>query len=258
VPVPVTDRVVLADVAFHPYTEGDLVAAVLAELDAGRGGTIVTPNVDILRLARRDPEARGHVETASYVVADGAPLVWASRLAGVALPERVPGSNLIWSLSAALAARTGSVYLLGGPPGVAARAGEVLARRYPGLVVAGTASPSYGFADDPAELAAVSAAVVAARPDLVYVGLGFPKQERLIARLVPELPRCWFVGCGAAIGFVAGTQRRAPAWMQRTGLEWLHRLAAEPSRLVRRYLVHDLPFAARLLTAAAAHRARIR
>ncbi|BCJ32964.1 hypothetical protein Athai_04670 [Actinocatenispora thailandica] len=253
--VPVTERVVLADVAFHPYTEAELVAAVAAASAAGRGGTIVTPNVDILRLARRDTEARGHVEAASYVVADGTPLVWASRLAGVALPERVAGSNLIWSLSAALAARSGSVYLLGGPPGVAGRAGTVLAQRYPGLVVAGAASPSYGFFDEPAELDAVCGAVRAADPDLVYVGLGFPKQERLIARLAPELPRCWFVGCGAAIGFVAGEQRRAPGWMQRTGLEWLHRLASEPTRLARRYLVHDLPFATRLLLAALAHRA---
>jgi N-acetylglucosaminyldiphosphoundecaprenol N-acetyl-beta-D-mannosaminyltransferase len=86
---------------------------------------------------------------------------------------------------------------------------------------------------------------------VVFVGLGFPKQERLIQRLQATLPSAWFMGCGAAIGFVAGVRRRAPGWMQRTGLEWLHRLLSEPHRLGRRYLLHDMPFAARLLTTSA-------
>lgn len=246
--------VVLSGVGFHPLTEAEVVSRVVADLCAGVGGTLVTPNVDILRLVRRDAEARGHVESASYVVADGAPLVWASRLAGTALPERVAGSSLIWSLSAAVAAESRSVYLLGGAPGVAARAGEVLAERYPGLRVAGTSCPPYGFEEDPVAVERIRAEVTAARPDLVYVGLGFPKQERLIARLTPDLPGTWFVGCGAAIGFVAGVQRRAPRWMQRTGLEWAHRLGSEPTRLFRRYVVHDAPFALRLLAASALRR----
>ncbi|HEY3504035.1 MAG TPA: WecB/TagA/CpsF family glycosyltransferase [Actinocatenispora sp.] len=250
-PVPTVE---LSGVGFHPLTEAEVVYRVVADLRTGAGGTIVTPNVDILRLVRRDAEARGHVAAASYVVADGAPLVWASRLAGTALPERVAGSSLIWSLSAAAGADGRSAYLLGGAPGVAVRAGEVLTDRCPGLRLAGTACPAYGFEDDPATLAEVCAGVVDAAPDLVYVGLGFPKQERLIARLAPALPGTWFVGCGAAIGFVAGVQRRAPRWMQRAGLEWAHRLGCEPGRLFRRYVVHDAPFAVRLLATSALRR----
>ncbi len=95
---------------------------------------------------------------------------------------------------------------------------------------------------------AVREVLLAARPRLVFVGLGFPKQDRLIAALRADLPGAWFVGCGSAIAFTAGSVRRAPEWMQRSGLEWLFRLAAEPGRLARRYLVDDLPFALRLLT----------
>jgi N-acetylglucosaminyldiphosphoundecaprenol N-acetyl-beta-D-mannosaminyltransferase len=250
------ERVALSGVGFDRLTEAAVVARVRAALAAGHGGRIVTPNIDILRLCRRGAEARAHVAAATYVVADGMPLIWASRLRGTALPERVAGASLIWTLSAAAAADRRSIYLLGGDPGAADRAAEVLAGRYPGLRPAGTLCPEPGFEVDPARLAAVCAEVVAARPDIVYAGLGFPKQERLIARLAPALPATWFVGCGAAIGFAAGTHRRAPQWMQRTGLEWLHRLGTEPTRLFRRYVVHDAPFALRLLANSAVHRRR--
>lgn len=244
-------RVSLGGVSFDPVRESDVVALVLGELAAGNGGRIVTPNVDILRRAQREPEARGHIAASTVVVADGAPLIWASRLAGRPLPARVAGSDLIWSLSAALAEAGRSVYLLGGEPGTADKAAGVLTERFPGLTVAGHCSPPFGFDQRPDELHAACAHVRAARPDFVFVGLGFPKQERIIALLRPALPGTWFMGCGAAIGFVAGVQRRAPLWMQRSGLEWFHRLAAEPQRLMRRYLMHGLPFVARLLALSA-------
>lgn len=228
-----------------------MVRHVTAALAAGQGGQIVTPNVDILRRALREKESREHVTAANVVVADGKPLVWASRFAGRPLPARVTGADLIWSLSAALAEGGRSIFLLGGRPGIAHRARHVLRQRTPALAVAGVLSPPFGFDTRPAEFQAVCDEVVAACPDLVYVGLGFPKQERVIARLRPRLPRSWFLGCGAAIGFVAGAHQRAPAWMQQSGLEWLHRLVAEPRRLMSRYLVHDVPFALRLLATSA-------
>ncbi|MER7009342.1 WecB/TagA/CpsF family glycosyltransferase [Dactylosporangium sp. NPDC000555] len=248
-------RVILSGVEFDPIYDDDVQRHVLAELAAGRGGQIVTPNVDILRRVTRDEESRQYVRAANVVVADGKPLIWASRLAGHPLPARVPGSDLIWSLSGAIAERGGSVYLLGGEPGTASRAEDVLRERFPKLRIAGHLSPSFGFDTRPDEVDAVCATVAAARPDMVYVGLGFPKQERLIARLRPLLPQAWFMGCGAAIGFVAGVHQRAPLWMQRSGLEWVHRLVSEPGRLARRYLIHDVPFTIRLLAGSA--RARL-
>nr|WP_231934720.1 WecB/TagA/CpsF family glycosyltransferase [Micromonospora viridifaciens] len=182
-------------------------------------------------------------------------MIWASRIAGNPLPARVPGSDLIWSLSAALAEQGRSIYLLGGAPGTASRAEQVMRSRFPRLRIAGHLSPPLGFDTRPDQLEAACASVVAARPDLIYVGLGFPKQERVIALLRPLLASSWFLGCGAAIDFVAGVHRRAPLWMRQSGLEWAYRLAREPMRLTRRYLVHDLPFALQLLAMSA--RARI-
>jgi N-acetylglucosaminyldiphosphoundecaprenol N-acetyl-beta-D-mannosaminyltransferase len=249
------NRVALKGIEFDCVAEADVVAHVLAEMDEGRGGRIITPNVDILRRTMTDAEARHHVGSATVVVADGAPLIWASRLAGEPLPARVAGSDLIWSLSAALGQMRRSIYLLGGEPGTAKMAASVLADRFPGLTVSGYDSPPFGFDADPSVLDVVCRRATEANPDLVFVGLGFPKQERLIKRLRTTLPSAWFLGCGAAIGFVAGVRRRAPEWMQRTGLEWLHRLISEPRRLVRRYLVHDMPFAVQLLAASALIRA---
>ena len=225
-------------------------------MSIGHGGQIVTPNVDILHRVVRDVTLRHHIEASSIVVADGKPLIWASRLAGNALPARVPGADLIWSLSAAMAGAGRSVYLLGGEPGTAVQAEEVLRERFPDLKLAGHLSPSFGFDTRPDEYDAVCDEVVEAVPDLVFVGFGFPKQERVIARLRQRLPKAWFMGCGAAIGFVAGVHSRAPGWMQESGLEWVHRLALEPRRLVRRYLVDDAPFAVRLLAGGVRERVR--
>lgn len=249
-------KIPLHGVGFDPVQEEEVVRHVISALSAGFGGQIVTPNVDILRRAFRDSEARRHLTHAELVVADGRPLIWASRLGGHPLPARIAGSDLIWSLTEALAEQNRSVYLLGGEPGTARRAEQVLRARFPRLVVAGHLSPPFGFDTRPEQFAQVCARVAAARPDFVHVGLGFPKQERVIARLRQLLPNAWFLGCGAAIGFVAGVHQRAPVWMQQSGLEWVHRLAAEPRRLARRYLLHDVPFALRLLGTAARSRLR--
>ncbi|GII52911.1 N-acetylmannosaminyltransferase [Planotetraspora thailandica] len=242
-------RVPVAGVRIDPLPEAEVVAHVAAALGHGHGGHLVTPNVDICRAISRDAGLRALVTRADLAVADGMPLVWAARLLGTPLPERVTGADLIWSLSQAAAAGGFPVYLLGGPPGVAETARDVLCARYPGLVVAGVDAPPYGFENCPQALAEVRRKLIEAAPRLVFVGLGFPKQDRLIAMVRADLPRAWFVGCGSAIAFTAGAVRRAPAWMGDHGLEWLFRLLSEPGRLARRYLVDDLPFALRLLAA---------
>ncbi|WP_213452821.1 WecB/TagA/CpsF family glycosyltransferase [Rhizomonospora bruguierae] len=246
-------RVILDGIALDAVTEAEVVALVRGALVRGTGGRIVTPNVDILRQARTDPAVRALLAGADLVVADGRPLLWAARLAGRRLPERVTGASLVRTLSAGLARDGRSVYLLGGEPadpgwrdGAGRAAGE-LAAACPGLRIAGAHSPEYGFHASPRSLAAALAPVIEAKPDLVLVGLGFPRQEGIIDRLRGHLPAAWFLGCGAAIAFAAGDRRRAPGWMQRAGLEWTHRLAAEPRRLAARYLLHDVPYAARLL-----------
>ncbi|MDF5754807.1 WecB/TagA/CpsF family glycosyltransferase [Spongiactinospora sp. TRM90649] len=252
--VPEDGRVIVGRVAFDPLTEGEVVDRVVAALRAGQGGHIITPNVDICRATRRDSEIAALVASADIVVADGMPLVWASKLLGTPVPGRVTGADLIWSLSAAAAREGAPVFLLGGPPGVAERAGAALAARAPGLIVAGTFAPPFGFESVAAEQVRIRSELLAADPRLVFVGLGFPRQDRLIVELREILPGAWFVGCGAAVAFAAGTMRRAPAWMRGAGLEWMHRLITEPIRLARRYLIDDLPFATGLLITSAIRR----
>jgi N-acetylglucosaminyldiphosphoundecaprenol N-acetyl-beta-D-mannosaminyltransferase len=250
-------KVVIDDVAFDALHEHEVVTHVFDALEYGEGGNVVTPNVDILRQLQR-PELQQLAVDAELVVPDGMPIVWASRIRGAVLPERVAGSSLIWSLSEE-AARTGrSVYLLGGAEGIAERAAHKLRAAIPDLEIAGWACPPMGFEQSEAQLAELSATVREARPDIVFVALGFPKQERLMIRLRRDLPGTWFVGCGGTLTMVAGEVTRAPVWVQRSGLEWLHRLAMEPSRMAKRYLVHDAPYAAGMLLRSVVHRRKAR
>jgi N-acetylglucosaminyldiphosphoundecaprenol N-acetyl-beta-D-mannosaminyltransferase len=246
----------LAGLDFDRLTEEQVVEHIVTASRCGQGGWVATPNIDHCRLIQRDEALRRLVAGASLIVPDGMPLVWAARLRGDPIPERVTGASLIFSLTEAAARHGRSIYLLGGPPGIPQRAGEELRRQFPGLVVAGADAPPLGFDTDPQAIAAVYDRLAAAAPGIVYVGLGFPKQERLITRFAPSLPGTWFIGCGAAIPFAAKALPRAPQWMQRVGLEWAFRLASEPRRLGGRYLLHDLPFAVRLLTTSAADRLR--
>jgi N-acetylglucosaminyldiphosphoundecaprenol N-acetyl-beta-D-mannosaminyltransferase len=240
-------RIRLLGMPLSVVTEDQAVAHIVQSARSGRGGWVITPNLDQLRLFRRDPHLRPMYEAASLVVADGMPLVWASRIQRTPLPERVAGSSMILTLSAAAAKAGLTVFFLGGNPGAAELAAEELVRRQPELNVAGCHCPPFGFDKDPAELARIRQMLAQARPDIVYVGLGFPKQERLIEKLRPSLFNAWFLGIGISFSFVAGQVKRAPRFMQRLGLEWLHRLAQEPGRLLRRYLVHGIPFAIMLL-----------
>jgi N-acetylglucosaminyldiphosphoundecaprenol N-acetyl-beta-D-mannosaminyltransferase len=246
-PQPSLPTVSLWDVELHAITEQQCIEHILNRLDVGEGGWVVTANLDHLRRLVRYPEYASLCRGATLMVADGIPLVWASRLQGTPLPERVAGSDLISSLTAAASLRNRSVYLLGGDPGTAEAAAEVLRGRHGGLRIVGTYCPPLGFESDEIESARIRSGLSDARPDLVYVALGSPKQERLICRLQGLLPEAWWIGVGASFSFLCGDIQRAPAWVRRMGLEWLHRLVQEPGRLARRYLVDGLPFGCRLV-----------
>lgn len=238
----VPDRIDLLGLAIDRVTERETVNHIIGSLAAGVGGWVITPNAAHLREFCRSAELRELMGGADMAVADGMPLVWASRLQQTPLPERVAGSNLIYSLSEEAARRGVSVFLLGGDEGVAEHAAARLTAHCPGLVVAGTHYPPMGFEADEVEMRRIRDALAASRPDIVYVGLGFPKQERLIAELRDLLPHAWFLGVGISLSFVSGDASRAPQWMHDSGLEWLHRLIDDPPRLWRRYIKHGLPF----------------
>ena len=231
-------------------SESDTITLVLGELAAGRGGWICTANLEILRQWRESAEVRELVSSADLVVADGMPLIWAGGLQGTPLPERVAGSTLVLTLTAAAAEAGASIFLLGGNPGTAEVAANKLTERNPRLRLAGTLCPPFGFETEPEWLHRIECSLHRSAPDVVYVGLGFPKQERLIVALRAHMPRTWFVSCGVSFSFLSGEVQRAPVFVQRLGLEWLHRMAQEPKRLYRRYLLYGIPFLIRLLSSA--------
>ena len=215
---------------------------------------VVTPNVDHVVLLADNPDLKPLYDAADMVLADGMPVVWAAKLLGSPLPERVAGSDLFPKLLAD--AQHGppiSVFLLGGAEGVADRARDRILRDYPWIRVAGTHCPPMGFEQREADNERAVAAIADARPDVVLVGLGAPKQERFVVRERARL-NCKVALCiGATIDFMAGAKPRAPEWMRATGLEWVHRLSSEPKRLTRRY-AHDAAVFPRLVVREAVRR----
>jgi N-acetylglucosaminyldiphosphoundecaprenol N-acetyl-beta-D-mannosaminyltransferase len=238
------DVVELEGLPFLDVDPPRFVELVISECQAGRGGWVITPNTDILRQVHEDPEIHALVASADALVADGMPLIWASRLQRTPLHGgRICGSDLILKVPAA-AARAGlSLYLLGGAGDTGEETARALVELFPGLRIVGTHSPPFGFEKHPEQVEEMRAKVAAAAPDIVFVALSFPKGERLIRQIRDPRAQTWWIGVGAAFDFVAGAIKRAPAWMQHTGTEWIFRMTQDPKRLMRRYLVHDLPYA---------------
>lgn len=247
-------RIRVGKIWFDALTEDGVIDVVREGWAAGRGGSIIPVNIDVAQKAARDDALAPLLAGGSLVLADGMPLVWASRAKGDVLPERVAGSTLVFSLSAAAAAEGKTVFILSGPEGIPEMAAETLAARSAGLRIVGTDTPPFGFDETDEGVQRAVAAVAAAAPDLVFVGLGFPKQERLIEHLRQAVPSAWYLACGGGVAMAAGVVRRASPTMQRLGFEWLHRLVMEPRRLARRYLREDLPFALALLARSAIQR----
>ena len=220
------------------FADGDrptLLARVVA-MARGPYGYVVTPNVDHTVILQNHAELQQAYAHAGLVLADGFPVVWASRMVRRPLPELVPGSDLVPALFAAASDHGGAtVFLLGAAPGVAERAARRIEEIWPAVKVVGTYSPPLGFERNDAENERIIGLVNAARPDLLVLGFGAPKQELWIARHHQRLAARCALCVGATIDFLAGEKRRAPVWMRRLRLEWLHRLATEPRRLAQRY-----------------------
>jgi N-acetylglucosaminyldiphosphoundecaprenol N-acetyl-beta-D-mannosaminyltransferase len=192
-----------------------------------------------------DPSLRDIHNCAGLVTPDGMPLVWLGRLNGYRHIERVYGPDLMLACCAASVSKGYRHFLYGGAPGVPERLAARLQQRFPGLMVAGTWSPPFGT-PTPGEERAMIERINAANPDIVWVGLSTPKQERWMATHVGRLCASVLIGVGAAFDFHAGLKRQAPRWMQRSGLEWLFRLGTEPRRLWRRYLLNNPRFVWRI------------
>jgi len=207
-------------------TVDETIALVEQFIAAGTPHQVVTVNPEFVMRAREHAAFHDVLDAADLAVPDGQGLLWAARVLGQHLRERVCGSDLVPLLARVAAARGYRLFLLGAAPGVAERAREILERDNPGLCIAGT----YAGSPAPEEEDDIVARITSARPDILFVAYGAPRQDLWIRRNMEALgvPVC--MGVGGSLDFVAGVARRAPLWVRRLGLEWLHRLIQEPWR----------------------------
>ena len=275
-PLPYPPRVLLGGVEMDAITEEGCIEHIFTALEAGRGGTMVRPNLDHLRHCWRQEGFAQLLSSADLVVAEGMPLLWASRLQGTPLPQRVMGSDLIWNLAAAAQAAGRSIFLVGDDAQMTSQGVRLLRQRHPKIKIAGEfALPAGADLAEVLSLVALpdmpkcqgvptaaalqvlddlTASLCRSRPDLVFVTLDSPLQERLIHYLRHWLEQSWWVAAGNGFNFACGDGRRAPVWMRKTGLEWAHRMYRDSQDVGHRYLVDGWPQAASLLGGAAVKR----
>lgn len=242
----VRDPIVILGVPFDSVTTAEAIRDIEQMIASRKPHYVITANVDFVVQAQSDIELRRIFFDAHLVLCDGTPLVWASRLLGNPLPERVAGSDIVPMLLEVSAQRGYRVFFLGATSESLQRATDNLRARLPELVIAGTYSPPFRklLEMDHEE---IKRRIQQAKPDLLFVALGCPKQEKWIAMHYRDLGVPIAMGVGATIDFLAGMVRRAPLWMQRSGMEWFFRLAQEPRRLARRYATDLLVFGQRIL-----------
>lgn len=238
-------RVNLLNIWIDKLNAGDVCRVVEQFVGRGTPHQIVTVNLDFLRLSVHDTEFREIVNASSLVVPDGMPLVWASRLQGEPLPERVAGVDLVMECARLSAERGYRIFLLGAAPGVADVAAETMRRRFPRANIVGTHSPPTLSADD--NMVTV-ARVKEAKPDILLVAFGAPRQEIWIHEHINSLDVPVCIGVGGSFDMISGRVSRAPEWMRHSGFEWFYRFMREPKRLWKRYFVQDLPILVRLIS----------
>lgn len=233
-------RVELLGQAVDALGWDEALARIGAWAKARESRRVCCANVHVVVTARGLPRLAEALSGADLVVPDGAPIAWMLRHLGTPRQRRIAGPDLMWRLCEEAAAAGIGIYLYGAGPETLTRLSERLREAFPGVQIAGAESPPFRELE-PAEEQAAIERINAAGAGLVFVGLGCPKQELWMARQGGRV-NAVMIGVGAAFDFHAGTVRRAPPWMRRMGLEWLHRLGQEPRRLLRRYVVTNVHF----------------
>jgi N-acetylglucosaminyldiphosphoundecaprenol N-acetyl-beta-D-mannosaminyltransferase len=220
------DSLFVLGVRVDSVTFDEVLARIETFIAEGRPHQLVTVNPEFVMSAQTDAEFRHIINTSALALPDGTGVWWASRRAGRPLPERIPGVDLVERLAALSAQHGYRIYFLGAMPGVADKAVAVLRARYPTLVVAGSYAGSPRLEED----GAIVARVRDASPHILLVAYGAPAQDRWIARNLERLKVPVCIGVGGSFDYIAGVHPRAPGWLRRLGLEWLHRLVTQPWR----------------------------
>lgn len=230
-------RARLFNCSFDPFTLSETIDEVFRLVETRKGGWICTVNVAILMMMRSNARLQRFVDNAALVVADGQPIIWCSRRVGNRIPHRVTGIDLVDGLCERAQKQSTGIYLLGATPKVARQAAEALLTRYPNL--------SISFDDgyfSPDEAPSRADKIRESNAKILLVGMGVPRQEYFLEEQWDRLGTVVAIGVGGSFDVLSGTRRRAPAGVQRLGLEWLFRLVQEPRRLFPRYLVTNCQF----------------
>ncbi|MFC0169585.1 WecB/TagA/CpsF family glycosyltransferase [Pseudoduganella danionis] len=237
---PVNDpgRITMMGCQMDNLTMEETLQRVESFIASGKPHQHVVVNVDKLVKADRDPELRRIINECALINVDGMPVVWASRLLGKPIKERVAGVDLFDSLMGRAAERQWRVYLLGAREEVVAGVKAVYEQRFPNLIVAGYRNGYW----KPEEEAGVVDAISAAKADLLFVAISSPKKEHFLGRYQEQMKIPFAMGVGGTFDVVVGRVQRAPLWMQRNGLEWFYRFLQEPRRMFRRYFIDDMAF----------------
>ncbi len=218
-------------------TMDEAVDAIDALVLKKQNAYVVTPNTDVIVQLERNRELQEIYTHASLILADGKPLIWISNIYGCPIKEKISGSDIFPRLCECASQKGYTMYFLGAAEGIAAIAAKKLQKKYRNLQVVGTYSPPYGFEKDEAEMGKILKMIRVAKPDILIVGLGTPKQEMFIYRNLNQLNVPVSLGLGASLDFEAGNIKRAPRWMRNRGLEWFWRIMQDPKRLAKRYLI---------------------
>jgi len=238
-PVPHNTEVLVnvLDIGVHAVDMEQSVARMRLALEEGRKGYVCLASVHGIMEARRNRDLRSIFANAYLVAPDGMPTVWMGHLQGLPGMQRVFGPDLMLEIFSRRELSGYKHFLCGGEPGVAEQLHDEMLRRFPWVSIVGTYAPPFRpmSAEEESELAAQ---VRQLKPDIFWVGLSTPKQERFMARYLPMLDTKLMIGVGAAFLFHTGVIKDSPSWVKRAGLQWLHRLLQEPARLWRRYLVN--------------------
>lgn len=232
-------KVRLGEIYAHKISMSQAIEHIETLCLTQQGGFVVTPNVDHVCMAETDTQLREAYRQAALSLVDGTPLLWLAKAMGEPFPEKISGSDLVAPLMQRAAQQHLSVYFLGGQEHVGPKAKEVLLKQFPQLRIVGMHSPPLGFEKNPQQSAEVIRKINEAKPHIVLVALGCPKQEKWMLDHRHGYAPAVAIGIGATLDFIAGVVRRSPAWMSRVGLEWVYRLAQEPGRMAERYLVRD-------------------
>jgi N-acetylglucosaminyldiphosphoundecaprenol N-acetyl-beta-D-mannosaminyltransferase len=233
-------RIKFMNIEVDNLTMVETLQAIDSLIQQNRNAYVVTPNVDHIVQLERGGELCEAYRNADLILTDGQPLLWISRWYGNPIKQKISGSDLFPLLCKMAVDKEYTMYFLGAGEGIAAQAADNLMRRYPGLKVVGTYSPPFGFEKDEEEMKKIVKILKSAKPHILIVGLGCPKQELFILHNREKLGVPISLGLGASLDFEAGNIKRAPKWMSEHGMEWCFRIVQDPKRMLKRYLIDDL------------------